>query len=206
MTSNDPTGFKAYFPWIHPSDWTYPAPNHSQGVLDGLQTTINIVSYHTHTHVYFYRPAPPPPEYGIYYDRIPAKQWGDLKVHPADDIHIYGVKLLNDYFAVTEKEEPELVHFSLWFTTCSYSIDMDGWAVVIPSGLAVCLNPMKTSLGVPRGKAKRNGSELITYPKTWIHPKKKYIDWPRSIKSDQLIHLPEVAQLPHTVWTPPDLD
>jgi len=206
MSNNDPTGFQSFFPWVHPKDWTYPAPNHSKGVLDGLGTTINIISTHTHTHVYFQRPAPPTPEFGIYYDKIPAKQWGDQKIHPADDIHIYGVKLLNDYFEVTENEDPELVHFSLWLTTCEYVISMNGFRVIIPKGLAVCLNPTKTSLGVPKGKVLHEGSTLVSYPRAWIHPEKKYFDWSRSIKREQLIHLPEGLLYPHTVWTPPDLD
>ena len=209
MLNNDPTGFQSFFPWIHPKDWVYPAPKHSQGLLDGLQTTINIVSTYTHTQIYRYRPAPPTPKFGIFYDEIPAKRWGDQKIHPADDIHIYGVKLLNDYFEVTENEDPELCHFSLWLTTCEYAISMDRVRIVIPKGTAVCLNPIKTSVGVPRGKVLYKGSDIVSYPRTWIHPEDKHIkykDWQNSIKRGRLIHFPDAAQIPPTVWTPPDLD
>ena len=206
MSNNDPTGFKAYFPWIHPTDWTYPAPNHSQGLLDALGTMINIVSHRTHTHAYFHRPEPPVDPNEVYPENIPDKVWGEQKTHPADNIHIYGIKLQSDYFKQTEKDDPEHSHFTLWLTDSDIIVSISAFRVIIPKGTPVCLNPMKTSIGVQKGKVRHEGSKLVSYTREWIHPNKKYFKWDHAITKKMLIELPEVARMPHTMHTPPDFD
>jgi len=202
--NNDPTGFKAYFPWIHPEDWTYPAPNHSRGLLDGLQTTFNIISKHTHTLTYFHRPAPPIDSNELYPEDVPDLIWGKQKIHPADNIHIPGIKLQSDYFKQNETKDPKLTHFTLWLTHTKFNINMNGFIVVIPQGTPICLNALKTSIGVTRGQAKCD--ELISYPRRWIHPLDKYIDWEHWIKNETLQAIPEVTGMTHIMNTPPDMD
>jgi len=206
MSNTDPTGFKYYFPWVHPKDWSYPAPNHSQGVLDGLQTTINIVSNHTHTLIYLHRPAPPLPELGLYHDDIPDQTWGEQKIHPADDIQYPAIKLLSDYFRKTESEDPNLTHFSLYVNPRDLSIPLHLRRVVVPAGTPICLNSRKTSIGVKKGTAMDEDSTFLCYPFCWLHPVEKKIDWKKVIKQGILIPIPPETGIPQTIYTLPDLD
>jgi len=164
------------------------------------------VSRHTHILVYFHRPMPSTPELGLYHEETQEKEWGHQKTHPADKTYIPSIKLQSDYFKQTEEDAPEDSHFTLWLTHSNIAIDLNEFSVTIPSGTPVCLNPVKTSIGVQKGQVQHGNNKLISYPKAWIHPLDKHIDWGKLIMNGTLQQLPEVAQMPHTMNTPPDFD
>jgi len=171
MPNNDPTGFKRFFPWIHPTEWTYPAPNQSHGSLDALQTTIDIISNETHTLIRIERPNLDTHLYGdptfiIFETKVPTN---------ADNPDIYGIAAQSAYFQANENEDPEKCHFSIWVTLNEMTVlDTHSQRIILKKGTPLCLNPNRTSLGVSRGLAKLrdiyNPRSLASYPHSWIYP------------------------------------
>lgn len=218
------TIIKQVFPWIHPLEWTYPAPNHSQAPLDALQTNLNIISTPTHTLLFIQYPNTCQGPYDdesitITNASIPLIPGTSLYLDSTLDPTLLAAQALKDaYFKYTANlaDENSKPQFQLLVTAYPFTYKILSplgaeKLIHLNPGTPICLNPNKTTIGVPLGKALIYHPDKkivhICHPHTWTYPNARplgfYIEY--HLKHGAFAPLPPEAGLPLYSPTPPNL-